>query len=135
MELHDEIADLKTLMHALVDELAPNCWPARYRLRISHQTVDHRRRQPRSAPVRILRDALRDSSAACLQRGKPPATASIVAGTEPRTLRLHDRRQPMAHRPSTRPYVAPSEAEKRHSNPEILRLLKRYIAREIYLLR
>ena len=135
MELHDEIADLETLMHALVDELAPELLA---RPGIGYESATQLLITAGDNP-----DRLRSEGSFAMLCGTAPLPASSGKTNRHRLNRGGDRAANSALHmiavsrwridPSTKAYVARKRAEG-HSNPEILRLLKRYIAREIYYL-
>ena len=135
LELHDEIADLEVPMHALVDELAPDL--------LARPGVGYE-----SAAQLIITAGDNPERLACegsfaMLCGTAPLPASSGKTTRHRLNRGGDRAANSALHmiavsrwridPTTKEYVARKKAEG-HSNPEILRLLKRYIAREVYYL-
>ena len=135
LELHDEIADLEVPMHALGDELAPDL--------LARPGVGYE-----SAAQLIITAGDNPERLACegsfaMLCGTAPLPASSGKTTRHRLNRGGDRAANSALHmiavsrwridPTTKEYVARKKAEG-HSNPEILRLLKRYIAREVYYL-
>ena len=122
-------------MHALVDELAPELLA---RPGIGYESATQLLITAGDNP-----DRLRSEGSFAMLCGTAPLPASSGKTTRHRLNRGGDRAANSALHmiavsrwridPSTKAYVARKRAE-RTLNPEILRLLKRYIAREIYYL-
>lgn len=135
LELHDEIADLEQLMHALVEELAPDLLT---RPGIGYEAATQLLITAGDNPDRLTSEA-----SFAMLCGVAPLPASSGKTTRHRLNRGGDRSANSALHmiavvrwrldPVTKAYVARKKAEG-HSNPEILRCLKRYIAREVYYL-
>lgn len=135
LELHDEIADLEVHMHALVDELAPDLLA---RTGIGYESATQLLITAGDNP-----DRLGSEGSFAMLCGTAPLPASSGKTTRHRLNRGGDRAANSALHmiavsrwrldPDTKVYVSRKRAEG-HSNPEILRLLKRYIAREVYYL-
>lgn len=135
LELHDEIADLDQIIHNIVDELAP--------------TLLERRGVGYESAAQLLitagdnPDRLTSEASFAMLCGAAPLPASSGKTTRHRLNRGGDRAANSALHmiaisrwrmdPATQHYVERKKAEG-HSNLEILRCLKRYIAREVYYL-
>lgn len=135
LELNDEIADLEVAMHALVDELAPDLIT---RPGIGYESATQLLITAGDNPNRLASEG-----SFAMLCGAAPLPASSGKTTRHRLNRGGDRAANSALHmiaisrwridPTTKAYVARKKTEG-HSNPEILRLLKRYIAREVYYL-
>ena len=135
LELHDEIADLQVPMHALVDELAPDLLA---RVGIGYESAAQLLITAGDNPERLASEV-----SFAMLCGAAPLPASSGMTTRHRLNRGGDRAANSALHmiaisrwridPTTQAYVARKKTEQ-HSNPEILRCLKRYIAREVYYL-
>ena len=135
LELHDEIADLEVHMHALVDELAPDLLA---RTGVGYESAAQLLITAGDNPDRLASEA-----SFAMLCGAAPLPASSGMTTRHRLNRGGDRAANSALHmiaisrwridPTTQAYVARKRAEG-HSNPEILRCLKRYLAREVYYL-
>src|SRR5918997_2534112 len=135
LELHDEIADLDTLIVSIVDELAPALVG---RNSIGHGCAAQLLLTAGDTPQRLLSEA--SFAALC---GVSPVPASSGKITRHRLNRGGDRAANSAlhiiaigrlrTEPRTKAYVAKRIAEG-HSKLEAIRCLKRYIAREVFAL-
>jgi transposase len=133
LELHDEIADLEVLMHALVDELGPDLLEL---TGVGYESAAQLLLTAGDNPSRLSSE-----SSFAMLCGAAPLPASSGQTTRHRLNRGGDRAANSALHmiaisrwridPATQAYVARKRAAG-HSNAEILRCLKRYIAREIY---
>jgi transposase len=133
LELHDEIADLDTLIVSIVDELAPALVG---RNSIGHGCAAQLLLTAGDNPQRLLSEA--SFAALC---GVSPVPASSGKITRHRLNRGGDRAANSAlhiiaigrlrTEPRTKAYVAKRIAEG-HSKLEAIRCLKRYIAREVF---
>jgi len=133
LELHDEIADLQVPMHALVDELAPDLL---LRVGIGYESATQLLITAGDNPERLASEA-----SFAMLCGVAPLPASSGMTTRHRLNRGGDRAANSALHmiaisrwrmdPATQAYVVRKKAQQ-HSNPEILRCLKRYIAREVF---
>jgi transposase len=133
LELHDEIADLDTLIVSIVDELAPALLD---RNSIGHGCAAQLLLTAGDNPQRLLSEA--SFAALC---GVSPVPASSGKITRHRLNRGGDRAANSAlhiiaigrlrTEPRTKAYVAKRIAEG-HSKLEAIRCLKRYIAREVF---
>src|SRR3954451_22757781 len=133
LELHDEIADLDTMIVALVDELAPNLVA---RNSIGHESAAQLLLTAGDNPQRLRSEA--GFAALC---GVSPVPASSGKTTRHRLNRGGDRAANSAlhiiaigrlrTEPRTKAYVAKHIAQG-HSKLEAIRCLKRYIARELF---
>jgi transposase len=133
LELHDEIADLDTMIVALVDELAPNL--------VARNSIGH------ESAAQLLLTAgdnvqrLRSEASFAALCGVSPVPASSGKTTRHRLSRGGDRAANSAlhiiaigrlrTEPRTQAYVAKRIAEG-HSKLEAIRCVKRYIAREVF---
>jgi transposase len=135
LELHDEIADLDTMIGAIVDDLAPNL--------VARHSIG------RAGAAQLLLTAgdnperLRSEAAFAALCGVSPVPASSGKTTRHRLNRGGDRAANSALHiiaigrlradARTKAYVAKRIAEG-HSKLEAIRCLKRYIAREVFTL-
>jgi transposase len=135
VELHDEIADLDVMIAAIVDELAPNLVA---RNSIGHAGAAQLLLTAGDNPERLHSEA--GFAALC---GVSPVPASSGKTTRHRLNRGGDRAANSALHiiaigrlrtdPRTKAYMAKRVAEG-HSKLEVIRCLKRYIAREVFTL-
>jgi transposase len=135
LELHDEIADLDTMIATLVQELAPELVA---RNSIGYETAAQLLLTAGDNPERVKSEA--SFAALC---GASPVPASSGKVTRHRLNRGGDRAANSALHiiaigrlrtdPRTQAYVAKRMAEG-HSKLEAIRCLKRYIAREVFVL-
>jgi transposase len=135
LELNDEIADLDTMIIAIVDELAPALVA---RNAIGHESAAQLLLTVGDNPERLQSEA--SFAALC---GVSPVPASSGKTTRQRLSRGGDRAANSALHiiaigrlrtdPRTQAYVAKRIAEG-HSKLEAIRCLKRYIAREVFAL-
>jgi transposase len=133
LELHDEIADLDTMIVSIVDALAPALVD---RNAIGHGCAAQLLLTAGDNPQRLLSEA--SFAALC---GVSPVPASSGKITRHRLNRGGDRAANSAlhiiaigrlrTEPRTKAYVAKRIAEG-HSKLEAIRCLKRYIAREVF---
>jgi transposase len=133
LELHDEIADLDTMIVSIVDELAPALVS---RNSIGHGSAAQLLLTAGDNPQRLLSES--SFAALC---GVSPVPASSGKITRHRLNRGGDRAANSAlhiiaigrlrTEPRTKAYVAKRIAEG-HSKLEAIRCLKRYIAREVF---
>ena len=133
LDLNDEIADLDRFIVPLVEELAPASPRARRRGRHQRRRADGRR-GGESGPA-ALRGQLRDDVWRLpdprLERENPTPPAQPRREPPSQLRPAHGRRVPDAYRrtnPRLRRPADPGRASKR----EVMRCLKRYVAREIY---
>lgn len=133
LELHDEIADLDTMIIAIVDELAPNL--------VARNSIGH------ESAAQLLLTAgdnvqrLRSEASFAALCGVSPVPASSGKTTRHRLSRGGDRAANSALHiiaigrlrtdPRTQAYVARRITEG-HSKLEAIRCVKRYIAREVF---
>jgi transposase len=133
LELHDEIADLDTMIIAIVDELAPNL--------VARNSIGH------ESAAQLLLTAgdnvqrLRSEASFAALCGVSPVPASSGKTTRHRLSRGGDRAANSALHiiaigrlrtdPRTQAYVAKRITEG-HSKLEAIRCVKRYIAREVF---
>lgn len=133
LELHDEIADLDTMIVAIVDELAPNL--------VGRNSIGH------ESAAQLLLTAgdnvqrLRSEASFAALCGVSPVPASSGKTTRHRLSRGGDRAANSALHiiaigrlrtdPRTQAYVARRITEG-HSKLEAIRCVKRYIAREVF---
>jgi len=133
LELHDEIADLDTMIGTIVDELAPDL--------IARNSIGH------SGAAQLLLTAgdnperLRSEASFAALCGVSPIPASSGKTVRHRLNRGGDRHANSALHiiaigrlrtdPKTKAYVAKRVAEG-HSKLDAIRALKRYIAREVF---
>ncbi len=135
LELHDEIADLDAMIHAIVEELAPDL--------VARSAIG-----PTSAAQLLLTagdnpERLRSEASFAALCGVSPVPASSGKTIRHRLNRGGDRAANSALHiiaivrfrtdPKTKAYVARRIAEG-HSKLEAIRALKRYIAREVFTL-
>ena len=135
LELHDEIADLDAMIGAIVDELAPNLVA---RNSIGQAGAAQLLLTAGDNPERLHSEA--SFAALC---GVSPVPASSGKTTRHRLNRGGDRAANSALHiiaigrlrtdPRTKAYMAKRMAEG-HSKLEVIRCLKRYIAREVFIL-
>ena len=135
LERHDEIADLDTMITAIVEELAPALVA---RNSVGHGSAGQLLLTAGDNPERLRSEA--GFAALC---GVSPVPASLGKTTRHRLNRGGDRAANSALHiiaigrlrtdPRTRAYVAKRIAEG-HSKLEAIRCLKRYIARELFAL-
>ncbi len=135
LELHDEIADLDTMIIAIVDELAPALLA---RNSVGHGSAAQLLLTAGDNPQRLRSEA--GFAALC---GVSPVPASSGKTTRHRLNRGGDRAANSAlhiiaigrlrTEPRTKAYVAKRIAQG-HSKLEAIRCLKRYIARELFTL-
>jgi transposase len=135
LELHDEIADLDTMITAIVEELAPALVA---RNSVGHGSAAHLLLTAGDNPERLRSEA--GFAALC---GVSPVPASSGKTTRHRLNRGGDRAANSALHiiaigrlrtdARTKAYVAKRIAEG-HSKLEAIRCLKRYIARELFAL-
>jgi transposase len=133
LELHDEVADLDTMIVAIVEELAPALVA---RNSIGHGSAAQLLLTAGDNPQRLLSEA--SFAALC---GVSPVPASSGKTVRHRLNRGGDRAANSALHiiaigrlrtdPRTQAYVARRTAEG-HSKLEAIRCLKRYIAREVF---
>jgi transposase len=133
LELHDEIADLDAMIGAIVDELAPNLVA---RNSIGQAGAAQLLLTAGDNPERLHSEA--SFAALC---GVSPVPASSGKTTRYRLNRGGDRAANSALHiiaigrlrtdPRTKAYIAKRMAEG-HSKLEVIRCLKRYIAREVF---
>jgi transposase len=133
LELHDEIADLDTMIVAIVDELAPNL--------VARNSIGHESAAQLllTAGDNVLR--LRSEASFAALCGVSPVPASSGKTTRHRLSRGGDRAANSALHiiaigrlrtdPRTQAYVARRITEG-HSKLEAIRCVKRYIAREVF---
>jgi transposase len=135
LELHDEIADLDAMIGAIVGELAPNL--------VGRNSIGH------EAAAQLLLTAgdnsqrLQSEASFAALCGVSPVPASSGKTTRHRLNRGGDRAANSALHiiaigrlrtdPRTKAYMAKRTAEG-HSKLEVIRCLKRYIAREVFTL-
>ena len=135
LELHDEIADLDTMIGAIVDELAPDL--------VARNSIGH------GSAAQLLLTAgdnverLQSEASFAALCGVSPVPASSGKTTRHRLNRGGDRAANSALHiiaigrlrtdPRTKAYIAKRIAEG-HSKLEAIRCLKRYIAREVFIL-
>jgi len=135
LELHDEIADLDVMIKAIVDDLAPEL--------VERTGVGYESASQLLITAGDNSERLKSEASFAMLCGTAPLPASSGKTTRHRLNRGGDRAANSALHmiaisrwrvdPATKTYVARKRAEG-HSNPEILRCLKRYIAREMFYL-
>lgn len=123
LELHDEIADLDVMIGAIVDELAPDL--------VARNSIGH------GAAAQLLLTAGDNSER--LQRALPPCVASVRSPRPPARRPVIVSTEGVIGRQTARctssPWDGGSENQSlhgqadRHSKLEVIRVLKRYIAR------
>jgi hypothetical protein len=131
LELNDEIADLDPLITTLVGELAPACWPRPG----SASRPPGSCSSPPATTLSGWAASRRSRCCAAPRRYRPPPArpnATDSTGRRPRRQHrtAHDRRGPHALLP-THPRYVQRRTTQGKSKREILRCLKRYIARQI----
>jgi transposase len=135
LELHDEIADLDTMIAALVDELAPDL--------VARNSIGHESAAQLLLTAGDNAERLHSEASFAALCGASPVPASSGKVTRHRLNRGGDRAANSALHiiaigrlrtdPRTKAYVAKRMAEG-HSKLEAIRCLKRYIAREVFTL-
>ena len=135
LELHDEIADLDTLIGALVDELAPAL--------VARNSIGHASAAQLLLTAGDNSERLTSEASFAALCGVSPVPASSGKTVRHRLNRGGDRAANSALHiiaigrlrtdPRTKAYVAKRVAEG-HSKLEAIRCLKRYIAREVFAL-
>ena len=135
LELHDEIADLDTMISAIVDELAPDL--------VARNSVGCGSAAQLLLTAGDNAERLRSEASFAALCGVSPVPASSGKMTRHRLNRGGDRAANSALHiiaigrlrtdPQTKAYVAKRIAEG-HSKLEAIRCLKRYIAREVFTL-
>jgi transposase len=133
LELHDEIADLDTMIVALVDELAPAL--------VARNSIGHGSAAQLLLTAGDNTERLQSEASFAALCGVSPVPASSGKTTRHRLNRSGDRAANSALHiiaigrlrtdPRTKAYVARRIAEG-HSKLEAIRCLKRYIAREVF---
>jgi transposase len=133
LELHDEIADLDTMIGAIVDELAPAL--------VARNSIGHESAAQLLLTAGHNTERLNSESSFAALCGVSPVPASSGKVTRHRLNRGGDRAANSALHiiaicrlrtdPRTKAYVARRIAEG-HSKLEAIRCLKRYIAREVF---
>lgn len=133
LELHDEIADLDTMIGAIVEELAP--------LLIERNSIGSASAAQLLLTAGDNPDRIRSEAGFAALCGVSPVPASSGKVTRHRLNRGGDRAANSALHiiaigrlrtdPRTKAYVAKKVAEG-HSKLEAIRCLKRYLAREVY---
>ena len=133
LELHDEIADLDTLIRAIVDELAPAL--------VARNSVGHGSAAQLLLTAGDNAERLQSEASFAALCGVSPVPASSGKTTRHRLNRGGDRAANSALHiiaigrlrtdPRTKAYVAKRIAQG-HSKLEAIRCLKRYIAREVF---
>ena len=135
LELHDEIADLDTMIAAIVDELAPNL--------VARNSIGHAGAAQLLLTAGDNPERLRSEASFASLCGVSPVPASSGKTVRHRLNRGGDRAANSALHiiaigrlrtdQRTKDYVARRIAEG-HSKPDAIRALKRYIAREVFTL-
>lgn len=135
LELHDEIADLDVMIIAIVDELAPDL--------VAQNSIGHGSAAQLLLTAGDNADRLQSEASFAALCGVCPVPASSGKTTRHRLNRGGDRAANSALHiiaigrlrtdPRTKAYVAKRIAEG-HSNLEAIGCLKRYIAREVFIL-
>lgn len=135
LELHDEIADLDAMIGAIVDELAPAL--------VARNSIGHESAAQLLITAGANVERLRSESSFAALCGVSPVPASSGKVTRHRLNRGGDRAANSALHiiaigrlrtdERTKAYVARRVAEG-HSKLEAIRCLKRYIAREVFVL-
>ena len=133
LELHDEIADLDTMIVAIVDELAPAL--------VARNSIGHGSAAQLLVTAGDNAERLRSEASFAALCGVSPVPASSGKTTRHRLNRGGDRAANSALHiiaigrfrtdPRTKAYIAKRVAEG-HSKLEAIRCLKRYIAREVF---
>jgi transposase len=135
LELHDEIADLDTMIIAIVDELAPTL--------ISQNSIGHGSAAQLLLTAGDNSERLHSEASFAALCGASPVSASSGKTNRHRLNRGGDRAANSALHiialgrlrtdPRTKAYMTKRTAEG-HSKLEVIRCLKRYIAREVFTL-
>ena len=135
LELHDEIADLDTMIIAIIDELAPAL--------VARNSIGHGSAAQLLLTAGDNSERLKSEASFAALCGVSPVPASSGKTTRHRLNRGGDRAANSALHiiaigrlrtdPRTKTYVAKRIAEG-HSKLEAIRCLKRYIAREVFAL-
>lgn len=135
LELHDEIADLDTMIIAIIDELAPTL--------VARNSIGHGSAAQLLLTAGDNSERLHSESSFAALCGVSPVPASSGKITRHRLNRSGDRAANSALHiiaigrlrtdPRTKAYMARRIAEGR-SKLEVIRCLKRYIAREVFAL-
>jgi len=135
LELHDEIGDLDVMIGAIVDELAP--------LLVARNSIGRESAAQLLLTAGDNSDRIRSEASFAALCGVSPVPASSGKITRHRLNRGGDRAANSALHiiaigrlrtdPRTKAYVA-RRIEEGHSKLEALRCVKRYIAREVYVL-
>jgi transposase len=133
LELHDEIADLDTMIVSIVDELAPNL--------VARNSIGHESAAQLLLTAGDNMQRLRSEASFAALCGVSPVPASSGKTTRHRLSRGGDRAANSALHiiaigrlrtdPRTQAYVAKRITEG-HSKLEAIRCVKRYIAREVF---
>jgi transposase len=133
LELHDEIADLDTMIVAIVDELAPAL--------VARNSIGHASAAQLLVTAGDNAERLHSEASFAALCGASPVPASSVKTTRHRLNRGGDRAANSALHiiaigrlrtdPRTKANIARRVAEG-HSKLEAIRCLKRYIAREVF---
>lgn len=131
--LHDEVADLDVMIKAIVDDLAPEL--------ITHRSVGYESASQLLITAGDNPERLRSEASFAALCGVSPVPASSGKTQRYRLNRGGDRAANSAlhiiavgrihYDPATQAYVRKRTAEG-HTKLEIIRCLKRYIAREVY---
>ena len=135
LELHDEIADLDTMIVAIIDELAPTL--------VARNSIGHGTAAQLLLTAGDNSERLHSEASFAALCGVSPVPASSGKTTRHRLNRGGDRAANSALHiiaigrlrtdPRTKAYMARRTAEG-HSKLEVIRCLKRYIAREVFAL-
>ena len=135
LELHDEIADLDAMIGAIVDELAPEL--------VARHSIGHESAAQLLLTAGDNAERIRAEASFAALCGVSPVPASSGKVTRHRLNRGGDRAANSALHiiaigrlrtdPRTQAYMARRIAEG-HSKLEVIRCLKRYIAREVFTL-
>jgi len=133
LDLHDEIADLDTMIVAIVDELAPAL--------VARNSIGHGSAAQLLVTAGENAERLQSEASFAALCGASPVPASSGKTTRHRLNRGGDRAANSALHiiaigrlrtdPRTKAYIAKRVAEG-HSKLEAIRCLKRYIAREVF---
>lgn len=133
LELHDEIADLDTMIRAIVDELAPDL--------VARNSIGYESAAQLLLTAGDNSERLQSEASFAALCGVSPVPASSGKTTRHRLNRGGDRAANSALHiiaigrlrtdPRTKAYVAKRVAEG-HSKLEAIRCLKRYIVREVF---
>jgi transposase len=133
LELHDEIADLDVMIGAIVDELAPDL--------VARNSIGHGTAAQLLLTAGDNSERLQSEASFAALCGVSPIPASSGKTTRHRLNRGGDRAANSALHiiaigrlrtdPRTKAYMAKRTAEG-HSKLEVIRVLKRYIAREVF---